>query len=126
MNVREYSAILQVIIQDCPLVIHWSMEFDEITLQVGYFKGMLEFIGGSTLYFIEFVDTSEAEAVKRLKYKYHWQSESGELIARWDNVPHHRDINSFPHHKHDINGVHPSEPADLKSVLNIIMEGLEE
>jgi len=33
---------------------------------------------------------------------------------------------SFPHHKHDINGVHPSEPADLKSVLNIIMEGLEE
>jgi hypothetical protein len=92
MNVREYSAILQVIIHDCPLVIHWSMEFDEITLQVGYFKGMLEFIGGSTLYFIEFVDTSEAEAVKRLKYKYHWQSESGELIARWDNVPHHRDF----------------------------------
>jgi len=49
MNVREYSAILQVIIHDCPIVIHWSMEFDEITLQVGYFKGMLEFIGGSTL-----------------------------------------------------------------------------
>jgi hypothetical protein len=122
MNVREYSAILQGIIQDCPLVIHWSMEFDEITLQVGYFKGMLEFIGGSTLYFIEFVDTFEGEAVKRLKYKYHWQSESGELIARWDNVPHHRDIYSFPHHKHDINGVHPSEPTDVKSVLDIIME----
>jgi len=33
---------------------------------------------------------------------------------------------SFPHYKHDINGVHPSEPADLKSVLDIIMEGLEE
>ena len=126
MNVREYSAILQASIQDCPLVIHWSMEFDEIVRQVGYFKGMLEFIGGSTLHFIEFVEIYEGEEVKRLKYKYHLQSESGELIARWDNVPHHHDISSFPHHKHDRNGVHSSEPADLKSVLDIIMEGLEE
>jgi len=126
MNVREYSDILQEIILYCPLVTHWSMEFDEITLQVGYFKGMLEFIDGSTLYFIEFVETSEGEEVKRLKYKYHLQSESEELIARWDNVPHHPDLSSFPHHKHDINGLYPSEPADLKSVLNIIMEGLEE
>jgi hypothetical protein len=126
MNVREYSAILQAIIQDCPHVIHWSMEFDEITLQVGHFKGMLEFVGGSILHFIEFVETYEGEKVKRLKYKYHLQSESGELIARWDNVPHHRDISSFPHHKHDKNGVHPSEPADLKAILDIIIEGLEE
>ena len=126
MNVREYYAALHVIIRDCPFVIHWNTEFDEITPQVGYFKGMLEFIGGSTLHFIEFVETYEGEEVKRPKYKYHLQSESGELIARWDNVPHHRDISSFPHHKHDKNGVHPSEPADLKYVLDIIMEGLEE
>ena len=126
MNVREYSAFLQEIILYCPLVTHWSMEFDEITLQVGYFKGMLEFIDGSTLLFIEFVETSEGEEVKRLKYKYHLLSESGELIARWDNVPHHPDLSSFPHHKHDKNGVHPSDPADLKSVLDKITEGLED
>jgi len=126
MYVREYSAILQEIIQHCPLVNHWSFEFDEITPQVGYFKGMLEFIDGSTLHFIEFVETSEGEEVKRLKYKYHLQSGSEELIARWDNVPHHPDLNSFPHHKHDKNGVHPSDPADLKSVLDNITEGLEE
>jgi len=125
MNVREYYAALQAIIRDCPFVIHWNTEFDEIDLQVGYFKGMLDFIDGSTLHFIEFVETYENEEVKRLKYKYHWQSERGALIARWDNVPHHRDVSSFPHHKHDKNGVHPSEPADLKSVLDKIVEGLE-
>jgi hypothetical protein len=84
---------------------------------------MREFIGGSALHFIEFVETHENEEVKRLKYKYHWQSESGELIARWDNVPHHRDIRSFPHHKHDKSGVHSTEPADLKSVLDIHNRG---
>ncbi len=36
------------------------MEFDEVDLQVGYFKGMLEFTNGTTLRFIEFVETYEA------------------------------------------------------------------
>ena len=63
MNVREYSAILQEIIQYSPLVNPGSFEFDEIPPQVGYFKE---------------------------------------------------------------NGVHPSDPADLKSVLDNITEGLEE
>jgi len=125
MIVREYYAFLQSIIQDCPFVIHWNMEFDEIDLQVGYFKGLLEFMDGSTLYFIEFVETYENVDIKRLKYKYHLQSGSGDLIARWDNVPHHRDIGTFPHHKHDKKDVHPSEPADLKSVIDKIIEGLE-
>ena len=72
------------------------MDCEEIELHVGYFKGMLEFMDGSILHFAEFVETYEL--VKRLKYKYHLQSESGDLIARWDNVPHHRDISTFPHH----------------------------
>lgn len=49
--------------------IGWGMEFDEIDLQVGYFKGMLEFTNGTALHFIEFVETYEEGAVKRLKYK---------------------------------------------------------
>ena len=125
MNIKEYCASLQTIILECPFIIHWSMEFDEIDIQVGYFKSMLEFINGTTLHFIEFVETYGAGEVKRLKYKYHLQSAIGDLIARWDNVPHHRDISTFPHHKHDKNGVHPSEHADLKSVLDQIIEELE-
>ncbi len=93
-------------------LIGWCMDCEEIELHVGYFKGMLEFMDGSILHFAEFVETYEL--VKRLKYKYHLQSESGDLIARWDNVLPHRDISTFPHHKHDKKGVHPSKPADLK------------
>ena len=36
------------------------------------------------------------------KYRFHWQNKSGELIKRWDNAPHHPEINSFPDHLHDI------------------------
>jgi hypothetical protein len=120
MNVREYCTALQAMIQDCPFVTHWSMEFEEIDLQVGYLKGMLEFIDGSTLHFIEFVEIHGDHSIERPKYKYHLQSETGDLITRWDNVPHHRDVSSFPHHKHDKSGIHSSRPADLRSVLDEI------
>jgi len=32
------------------------------------------------------------------KYRYHWQTGSGKLIKRWDNAPHHPEIDTFPDH----------------------------
>ena len=86
MNTREYFSQIETIINDCPIITHFSTEFDEIDQFVGYLKGKLDLMDGSTLNFIEFIEI-ENEIVNRLKYKYHWQSENGELIERWDNVP---------------------------------------
>jgi hypothetical protein len=30
----------------------------------------------------------------------HWQNKDGKLRIRWDNAPHHKDMKTFPHHKH--------------------------
>ena len=35
------------------------------------------------------------------KYRHHWQDQHGRLIKRWDNAPHYRAIDTFPHHLHD-------------------------
>ena len=35
------------------------------------------------------------------KYRHHWQDSHGLLIKRWDNAPHYRAIDTFPHHLHD-------------------------
>ncbi len=122
MNIREYYAFIQSIIGKCPLIISSNISFEEIDLDVGYLKGVVEFVDGSSLHFMEFVGTSKA--VQRLKYKYHWLSRDRTLISRWDNVPHHRDIDTFPHHVHDEKGVHPSQPMDFKMVLEKITEKL--
>ncbi|RZN40596.1 MAG: hypothetical protein EF813_03150 [Methanosarcinales archaeon] len=53
MNFREYYASLQVMIRNCPFITHWGTELEEIDLQVGYLKGMLEFVDGSTLHHIQ-------------------------------------------------------------------------
>ena len=34
-------------------------------------------------------------------YRPHWQDHNGQLVKRWDNAPHYRAIETFPHHLHD-------------------------
>lgn len=39
--------------------------------------------------------------LSRTKYRFHWQDGKGEIIKRWDNAPHHSEVESFPNHLHD-------------------------
>ena len=39
--------------------------------------------------------------VTTTKYRYHWQDKHGHLLKRWDNAPHHPEIETFPDHLHD-------------------------
>ena len=62
-------------------------------------------------YRLKLKDASTVELTERLvegqgqlsvtKYRFHWQNESGKLIKRWDNAPHHLEIVTFPDHLHD-------------------------
>jgi len=54
---------------------------------------------------------------KEYNYSFHWQKENGELIVRWDNAPHHREITTFPHHVHTGEMVEDSYKIMLDDVL---------
>lgn len=123
MIVREYYSQIEAIIKDCPIVTDFSINFDEIDINLGYLKGKLELIDGSILFFIEYFEIKDI-IVYRQKYKYQWQFENGDLIIRWDNVPHHKEMDTFPHHMHTDKGVYPSSDMNLKSVIDIIMDRL--
>ena len=53
-------------------------------------------------------------------YSFHWQDKNGDLIIRWDNAPHYKNIKTFPHHKHTKNGVEESDEVCLEDVLKYI------
>ncbi len=61
------------------------------------------------------------------KYSYHWMDENGDLRIRWDNVPHWKNIPTFPHHKHieKKDNVVGSTETDLESVLTCISKKLK-
>jgi hypothetical protein len=61
----------------------------------------------------------EAEHIRHLGYRYHFQNSQNNLVFRYDNTPHFSEINSFPHHKHLKDNV---VAVDKPSILKVIEE----
>ncbi len=80
-----------------------------------YIKIKAEVIDGSVLAIREYVSEQD------FLYSYHWQDFKGNLLMRWDNAPHFKNIKTYPHHKHLTNGtVLESYEVNLKDVLKFI------
>lgn len=74
----------------------WDTDLEKI----GIYRYRIYLCDGSLLELTERI-IEEDGTLKRTKYRYHWQTEEGTLIKRWDNAMHHPEIETFPHHLHD-------------------------
>ena len=100
------------------------IEIEQLILDIwsnqrGAIRGRLIFHDGSSLDFGEVVVLRKRQIVK-LRYAYHYQDTSGEMVFRYDNAPHFPDIPTHPHHKHVGSAVQASQPPDLSMVLREI------
>ena len=61
-------------------------------------------------------------------YSYYWLDEENHLIIGWDNAPHHREVATYPHHKHigDQQHVMTSAERSFEDVMSFIRAILEE
>ncbi|OLS20877.1 MAG: hypothetical protein HeimC2_35510 [Candidatus Heimdallarchaeota archaeon LC_2] len=66
------------------------------------------------MFITEFVSLNERS------YSYHLQNQQNELIQRWDNSPHHSELETFPHHTHLGNDILGSKEITLEDVLILI------
>ncbi len=51
------------------------------------------------------------------KYRFNLSDSQGNMIFRYDNAAHHRDVPTFPHHKHIRTEVKLSRETGLAEVL---------
>ena len=72
---------------------------------------------GDFLEIAEFFILEEDNTITVENYKFHWQGPQGRLIKRWDNAPHHPEVQGSPHHLHD-----GSEENVIPGVSNIDTE----
>ena len=120
MNARQYNQTVHTAIHLSPLVIDVDLSFNEIDVNECYIRGVLILVNGLKLHLAEYVNTGPR--IQRIKYRYHLQRDDGTLIVRWDNAPHHREVETFPHHRHDASGrIHASLPVDIPTVLRAIV-----
>jgi len=50
------------------------------------------------------------------RYAYH-VSNGSQLVIRWDNAPHHRQVRTFPHHKHLKDAILESKEVTIEEIL---------
>ena len=86
----------------------------------GFIEGKILFIDNSRL---EFAEVKNIEITEKIKYHYHFMDSSNQMIFRCDNAKHHKEIKTFPHHKHLNNTVLESNEPTIKSILSEI-EGI--
>ena len=55
-------------------------------------------------------------------YSYHYQRADASLVYRYDDAPHHPELPTFPHHKHEQSeqDAFAAEPPTLSTVLDEI------
>lgn len=95
----------------------------EVGEEDGYIRIKCKLSNNDIFEFAEYV-TIRKRKIHVETYSYHWQSANGILKKRWDNVPHHKDIDTFPHHLHSADNVISSEPQSLKKILADIEKAL--
>ena len=76
---------------------------------------MVYFAGGSRLEFTERVVIENRRPVKK-EYRYPFVSR-GVAVFRYDNAPHHRNVVTFPHHKHAGAKILPANEPDFRQDL---------
>ena len=120
MTIDDYFRQIEAAIATSPIVHTSSVTYDKRSDYVGFLRGALFFLDGSRLYIREFVNVEYG--IDRYMYSFHYQRPDGTLIFRYDNTPHHPQLQTFPHHKHvgvDEN-VFPVQAPDLAAVLDEI------
>lgn len=78
---------------------------------------------GDILEFAEYI-TIRKRKIYVETYSFHWQTADGGLRKRWDNVPHHKDVDTCPNHLHLPDKVISSSPKTLKKILTDIEKTL--
>lgn len=88
------------------------------------YRIQVTFFDGGLLEMRERIVESESGYSETTTYSFHWQNKDGSLVKRWDNAPHHPELDNFPYHIHedDEANVVSGKPANALEVLAEIDE----
>ena len=93
---------------------HFGPAFETV-----YLKGHILIIDSSILEIAIFA-TESHNTLSIGKYRLHYMNSTGQMLLRYDNAPHHPEIDSYPHHKHTPYKIIPTTMPSLKDILNEI------
>ncbi len=112
--IEDYFLQVETIIQAFPDIRFISLKKKIYSTNQGYISGSIIFKNEHRL---DFVEVKNTDIKAKIKYRYHYMDECQGMIFRYDNAPHHPEIATFPHHKHEVEEVKASPEPTLDDVL---------
>src|SRR3990172_1803811 len=103
--IEEYFDALEKTLRDFPVIQTYTLTKKTYNIYQGYVAGKVIFENGFSLQFVEVMDV---EIGRKIKYRYHCMDTGQELVFRYDNAPHHPEVDTFPHHKHVLEHIEAS------------------
>ncbi|PXF59785.1 MAG: hypothetical protein C4B59_10810 [Candidatus Methanogaster sp.] len=116
LSIRRYFDELQLYLVINPIVKSVEVVSEEIGGQEGYLRVIIGLPDDSVIHCFEYVLFDGSIGIS--KYSFHWQDVTGNLICRWDNDPHHPELDNFPYHAHTKDKVSASSEMDIRKVLS--------
>jgi hypothetical protein len=118
--IRKFIQNIEKIIGFSPIILSSNLhKYIDPSGDSVYLKGRLLFIDSSALDFALFVVESESQLLID-KYRFHYMDTDGRMLFRYDNAPHHPDIDSHPHHKHTPEKITSTSVVFISDILNEI------
>ena len=99
-DAADYLAFIKALIIANPHVVRWAVIREEAQGDMGLLRYRLALRDGGLLEMFERFQIV-AGRVQGGKYSFHWQDAAGQLLKRWDNVPHHPELSTYPSHMHE-------------------------
>lgn len=118
-TIDDYFKRIQNIILNSKIVASTNIEYIKVLENEGYMRGTLTLIDGSELRLFEYTKITNGQAAI-LRYRFQWQT-AGELIIRWNNAPHHPEVETFSQHKH-VKGEDKPKPCKATNLTSVLHE----
>lgn len=112
--IARYFEAVEALLKSTPNIQSLSIKKISYNALQGYISATLVFEQGDRFDFMEVVNTSQAS---KIKYRYHYMDAQQVMVFRYDNAPHHQNVETFPHHKHIAETIVSSSEPNLEAVL---------
>lgn len=116
----NYFIYLKALFTTNPKITKFNILRETIFSDEGLFRYKIHYSNGNILEAYQKFQL-QSQHIVPIKYSFHLQNKDNILIKRWDNAPHHPELENFPNHIHETEDiVIPGQIITLEDVLSII------
>ena len=121
--IQSYFSSLKTALILSPVIRSYHVTREIVKDLEGYLRIQAYLINDGQLDIFVYVNSNQKISLE--KYSFHWQDKNKNLVMRWDNAPHYRELENFPHHLHLESETRPSSEPYFMDVLSEIEKRLK-